>query len=155
MDGGTIEHSTIATNLVRALEDRLSAPCRAVRGDVKILVAGRVRYPVAVVTCTPIPHGIDIVPEPVVVFEVQSLSTGMVDRIDKNTEYRATPSIQRYVMLEQGSKAATVFERVGDDWVGHLQTGPMLSLPEVGVELPMDDLYANVEFDPPDATETA
>jgi hypothetical protein len=52
------------------------------------------------------------------------------DRIDKNQEYRDTPSIQRYV--EQTKIAATVFHRNGDDWVGHLQIGEtVLNLPEI------------------------
>ena len=45
MTGGSVAHSVIATKLVRALEDRLRASgCRAFRGDLKIEVAGRVRY---------------------------------------------------------------------------------------------------------------
>ena len=153
MNGGTIEHSVIATNLVRALEDRLTPPCQAVRGDLKVIVAGRVRYPDAIVTCAPIPRRNDIVPEPVVVFEVLSPSTAAVDRIQKNDEYRGTSTIRRYVMLEQTRMAATVFERVGEEWVGHLETGAVLALPEVGIELPMAALYARVEFDPdPDET---
>ena len=107
MNGGSIEHSVIATNLVEALRQQLrGTPWRAFRGDLKILVAGRVRYPDAVVTCTPAPRGTDIIPEPVVVFEVLSSSTASTDRIAKNEECRATPSIQRYVMLEQTRQAA-------------------------------------------------
>ena len=148
MNCGTVEHSEIATNLVQALKDRLTLPCRAVRGDLKIIVAGRVRYPDAIVTCSPIPRGVDIVPDPVMVFEVLSPSTAAIDRIQKNEEYRGTASIRRYVMLEQGRAAATVFERVGEDWVGHIVTGETLSLPEVGVELPMAAVYAGIEFEP-------
>ena len=121
MTGGTVAHSVIATNLVRALQDRLrGGRCRAFRGDLKILVAGRVRYPDAVVTCSPVTNDADTVPDPVVVFEVLSSSTAGTDRIEKNEEYRATASIQRYVMLEQTRQAATVFARVGDDWAGHI-----------------------------------
>jgi hypothetical protein len=47
-----------------------------------------------------------------------SPSTASVDRIVKNQEYRDTPSILRYVMLEQAQMAATVFSRQGDDWAG-------------------------------------
>lgn len=153
MTGGTIEHSVIATNLVRALEDRLRGkPCRAVRGDLKIIVAGRIRYPDAMVTCTPIPRGTDVIPEPVIVFEVLSSSTASTDRIEKNGGYRATPSIRRYVMLEQTCQAATVFSREGDDWVGHMLTGTaVLAMPEIGVDLPLDILYAGVEFPDPSA----
>ena len=151
MTGGTIEHSVIATNLVRALEDRLHGkPCRAFRGDLKILAAGRVRYPDAVVSCTPAPCGTDVVLDPVIVFEVLSSSTAGTDRIAKNEEYRATPSIQRYVMLEQTRQAATVFSRIGGDWVGHVLTGSVaLPLPEIGVSLPLDAVYADVEFPEP------
>jgi Uma2 family endonuclease len=53
MTGGSINHSIIATQVVGALNAGLRRPCRAYRGDVKILVAGRVRYPDAAVTCSP------------------------------------------------------------------------------------------------------
>ena len=151
MTGGTIAHSVIATNLVRALEDRLRGkPCRAFRGDLKILVAGRVRYPDAMVMCSPVANDADIVPEPVVVFEVLSPSTASTDRIAKNEEYRQTPSIQHYVMLEQTSQAATVFSRRGDDWIGHVLTGDaILAFPEIGVELPLGEAYAGIELPNP------
>jgi len=158
MTGGTIAHSVIATNIVRALQDRLrGSPCRAFRGDLKILAAGRVRYPDAVVTCSPVANDADIVPEPVVVFEVLAASTASTDRITKNEEYRATPSIRRYVMLEQTAPAATVFSREGEDWVGRLATGAAatLALPEIGIELPLAELYAGIEPDPVDPGEAA
>jgi Uma2 family endonuclease len=111
-------------------------------------VNGRVRYPDAVVTCTPVARDADIVPDPVVVFEVLSSSTAGTDRIAKNEDYRATDSIRRYVMLEQSSIAATVFAREGSNWVGHLLTGDaVLALPEIGAELPLAELYAGVEPD--------
>ena len=151
MTGGSVEHSEIATNIAVALRARLHGkPCRVIRGDVKILAAGRVRYPNAVVTCTPIAAGSDILPEPVVVFEVLSPSTAGTDRIAKNEEYRATPSILHYVMLEQTTQAATMFSRVGDDWVGHVHTkAAILAFPEIGVELPLALLYEGIAF-PPD-----
>ena len=148
MTGGTIEHSEIATNLVEALRRRLRGqPCRAFRGDLKILANGRIRYPDATVTCTLPARGADIVPEPVVVFEILSPSTASIDRIEKNQDYRLTPSIRHYVMLEQTRQAATVFSRAGDDWVGHVVTGDVvLRLPEIGIELPLREAYIGVEF---------
>ena len=148
MTGGTIEHSEIATNLVEALRRRLRGqPCRAFRGDLKILANGRIRYPDATVSCTAPARGADIVPEPVVVFEILSPSTASIDRIEKNQDYRLTPSIRHYVMLEQTRQAATVFSRAGDDWVGHVVTGDVvLRLPEIGIELPLREAYIGVEF---------
>lgn len=54
----------------------------------------------------------------------------------------------RYVMLEQMSQAATVFARIGEDWTGHVVTGDaVLAMPEIGVELPLAELYAGVAFE--------
>jgi len=151
MTGGTLNHSAIATELVSALRSRLRSGCRVYRGDVKILVAGKARYPDAAVTCSPIDGQSDILPNPVVVFEVLSASTASVDRVTKNAEYAATASIQRYVMLEQVRIGATVFARDGANWVGSvLLDDAILAMPEIGVELPLRDLYAGVELPPPE-----
>ncbi len=43
MNGGTVAHSEIATNVVEALRRQTrGGPCRASRGDLEIVVAGRV-----------------------------------------------------------------------------------------------------------------
>ncbi len=126
--------------------------CRAFWSDLKIVVAGRVHYLQVAVTCRPVPRGTDIVPSPVVVFEVFSSSTASTDRIAKNEEYRQTPTIQHYVMLEQASQAAMIFSGAGDDRVGRALTGgAMLSFPQIGVELPLGEAYSGIEFDPPTA----
>ena len=151
MTGGTLNHALIADNTVDAIRRVLRLPCRVFRGDVKLLVAGRVRYPDAVVTCSPIDGQSDILPKPLVVFEVLSPSTAAVDRISKNAEYAATASIQRYVMLEQVRIAATVFTRDGVKWTGTvLLDDAVLAMPEIGVELRLRDLYAGVELPPPE-----
>jgi Uma2 family endonuclease len=151
MTGGTANHAVIADNLMDGLRQRLKSPCRAFRSDLKVRVNGRVRYPDAVVTCSPVPGTTDTVPNPVMVFEVLSPSTASVDRVVKNTEYEATSSIQRYVMLEQNQIAATVFHRDGERWIGTvLRDNAMLVMPEIGVELPLPDLYVGVELPPPE-----
>jgi hypothetical protein len=48
----------------------------------------------------------------VAVFEVIGPSTARTDRIVKNQEYRDTPSVQYYVMLEQDFAGAMVFSRL-------------------------------------------
>ena len=148
MTGGTAEHSLIQGNLINALLNRLrGGPCRAHGSDLKIGVAGRIRYPDAFVVCSPVPRGATVITEPVVVFEILSASTSVLDRVVKNEEYRDTPSIQRYVILEQLRQAATVFSRQDDDWVGHIATGDAeLAMPEIGIKLPLAELYQDVEF---------
>jgi Uma2 family endonuclease len=89
-----------------------------------------------------------VVKDPVVVFEVLSPSTASIDHFVKNQEYRDTPSIQRYVILEQDLVVATMFTRTGDDWVGHvLGADAMLTMPEIGIEVPLGELYEGIEFE--------
>ena len=113
----------------------------------KIEIVGRIRYPDAFVVCIPVPPDATVVRDPVVVFEVLSPSTAGTDQFVKNQEYRATPSIRRYVMLAQDRIAATVFAREGEDWLGRvLAEGDTLIMPEIGVELPLAELYADLDL---------
>jgi Uma2 family endonuclease len=150
MTGGTAEHSQIQFNLLGLLFSGLRGHrCRGHGSELKIQVAGRIRYPDAFIVCSPVPRGATVVHDPVVVFEILSPSTSDTDHFDKNLEYRDTPSIRRYVMVEQSRRGATVFSRNGDDWVGHVLTGDDdLALPEVGITLPMAELYEGVTFPP-------
>ena len=114
---------------------------------VKVETRGKVRYPDGFVVCTQGPAASTVVNDPVVIFEVLSISTAGIDRIVKNREYRAIPSVRRYVMLEQDRIAATVFERVGDDWIGHvLAEDAILQMPEIGLDVPLVELYTDVEL---------
>ena len=152
MNGGTLAHALIGSNLVIELGTRLrGTQCRAFGAGLKILVAGRVRYPDAFVACSPMVKDVTWLTEPVVVFEVLSESTALSDQTIKNAEYRATPSIQRYIMLSQESISANVYERSGNQWVGTLITAPsaVLAMPELGIELPLAALYDGLSFDLP------
>ncbi|PPQ27088.1 Uma2 family endonuclease [Rhodopila globiformis] len=155
MTGGTSEHSAIQRNLVFALTGRLRGkPCQPYTSDLKIAVAGSIRYPDAFVVCSPVPRGTRVVTDPVAVFEVLSPSTASTDIGIKNQEYRDTPSIQRYVMLSQDDQRATIFARAGDDWVGHIASGDaILEMPEIGIEVPLAELYEGVSFDRPGGAE--
>ena len=78
-------------------------------------------------------------------FEVLSPSTTPNDRFGKAREYQPTPSVQRYVMLEQHSVNATVYVRSGDTWTHEiLIANSLLSLPEIGVSLPLAEFYEGV-----------
>jgi Uma2 family endonuclease len=148
MTGVSAAHSTIQVNLLGLLFALLRGHhCRVHGSDLKIQVAGRIRYPDAFIVCSPVSPGALVVHDPVVVFEILSPGTSDTDHFEKNLEYRDTPSIQRYVMLEQSRRGATVFSRNGNDWVGHVLTGDEdLAVPEVGITLLMAELYEDVTF---------
>jgi Uma2 family endonuclease len=149
MTGGSFEHAAIQINLILALGNRLRGkPCRAIGSELKIEVAGRIRYPDAFVVCTPQPRGARVVRDPVVVFEILSPSTAHTDLVLKSAEYRATPSIRLYVIFEQNHAGAQVFRRRGEDWLAEtIKDDDILPLPEIGIEIPLAEIYADVALD--------
>jgi Uma2 family endonuclease len=150
MAGGTEAHAAIQVNLLTALRTALRGkPCRPYGSELKIEVAGRIRYPDAFVVCTPVAPRATVVTDPVVIFEILSESTLREDLVLKNAEYHATPSVQRYVMLLQTAAGATVFTRNGERWEAEPLDGAaaVLHMPEIGIDLPLADIYADVVFD--------
>jgi Uma2 family endonuclease len=90
-----------------------------------------------------------IITDPVVILEFISNESDRRDRITKNDEYRLTPSVQRYVMLEQDLQAAMVFAREGERWVGTLHQGDaILAMPEIGIEIPLAEFYEGLDLIP-------
>ena len=149
MNGGTAAHSAVERNLIHALTGRLRGkPCQPYGSNLKTLVCGRIRYPDAFVVCTPVAPKATVVSDPVVVFEILSPSTQNEDLVVRNAEYRATPSIQRYVILEQTDAGALTFTRKGEDWAAEPLSGDdaVLAMPEIGMEIPLAELYADVEL---------
>ncbi len=150
MTGGTAGHADIQANLAAALRTRLRGnPCRFYGSDLKFQVAeGHVRYPDGMVVCSPVDRTATVIYDPVIVFEVLSPSTAGNDRIVKAREYQATPSVQRYVMLEQDAVGATVYARCGEAWTHEiLVADSILALPEIGVSLPLTELYEGLVFE--------
>jgi Uma2 family endonuclease len=148
MTGGTQAHSVVQTNLTTALTNQLRGkPCRVYGNDLKVRTGVGYRYPDASVSCTPFPINETVVAQPVVIFEVLSSSTAETDKTVKLAEYLALPSVQRYVMLEQGHVFATIVTRTATGWgLALAKQGDKLAMPEIGVEIAMDELYAGLEL---------
>lgn len=147
---GTAAHAAIQRNLLFSLTGQLRGkPCQPQGSELKIQVAGRIRYPDASVVCTPVADRATLVTDPVAIFEVSSDSSENDDLVVKNAEYRATPSVQYYVILQQTRMAAIVFSRKGSDWVATLLTdgADAIDLPEIGVTLPLADLYTGLALE--------
>jgi len=157
MTGGTVAHDTIQITLIRELGNRLVGKrCRLHGNSLKIRVMGSIRYPDAFVTCTPVQRNSTVVYEPVVIFEVLSKSTESTDRKVKNREYAGTASVRRYVMLEQVAIKGTMYTRSADgaDWLPEpLGPDAVLHMPEIGVDMPLAVLYADLDFSSPAAEE--
>jgi|HubBroStandDraft_1064217.scaffolds.fasta_scaffold00296_5 Uma2 family endonuclease len=148
MTGGTAAHAAIQRNLAVSIGVRLRGrSCHYFGNDLKIGLSGRVRYPDGFVVCSAVPPRATIVYDPVVIFEVLSDSSARTDLVTKNHEYSTIQSVRRCVVLSQDERAGTMFERIGDDWVGHLLAEDfILRMPEIGIEVPLAEIYEGVEF---------
>jgi Uma2 family endonuclease len=149
MTGGTARNEAIGGILRNMLQNALrGSRCRVWGPTAKVEVQGHIRYPDAFVSCSPVVPTATTIPEPVIVFEVLSPGTSRTDRLEKLQDYQATPSIQRYVILEQDSIGAMVFARHGADWpVTVLIEADTLRLPEIGIELALAEIYADASLD--------
>jgi len=120
----------------------LQANLRAVGPDVKIIVDGR-----GVIRCGCELHSQDdsaqVIENPVVVFEVLSESTSRTDRIEKVREYRQRAH-HAYIILEQDSIGARRLNGGTTPGCFHVDDGDRLLMPEIGIEIPLADLYAGI-----------
>ena len=153
MTGGSANHSNITLNIHGALRARLrGSACWTFGPDAGVAVAnGSIRYPDALVTCEAFPGQAKLIPGMVIVFEVVSPSSLHTDYIVKVREYQAVPSILRYVIAAQDSAGLAVLHRAraGDEWTATtLIAGETLAMPEIGIEVPVDEFYERVKLLP-------
>jgi len=157
MTGGTAAHNRLTRNLLLSLQSRLRGKgCEALGPDAGVeTVDGTVRYPDALVTCSKVENGAYLVPGVVVVFEVASPSPRSVntDRVIKVREYAAVSSIRRYVIVESTFVGLTVMERKDGEepWTVRVLTlDGILVLPEIGIEIPVAEIYEELDFSEPE-----
>jgi Uma2 family endonuclease len=102
------------------------------------------------VTCRPNPQTDWFQDEPAVVFEVLSKKTRRVDEVEKKEAYLSIPSLSVYVMVEQDAPVAIVYRRTETGFVREVNEGldAVLPLGEIGTELPLAEVYDDVEFIP-------
>ena len=144
--GGTRAHQRIISNLVRLLEDALDPARFDAVPEMRVEMEGRIRYPDVAVVAGPVLDGVQTFRDAMVLFEVVSQDSAVTDRGNKCDDYARLPSIRRYVILEQTNPAATMLVRVEGAWV-EAAVDNDLSLPELGVTLPLAAVYRGVRFD--------
>jgi Uma2 family endonuclease len=155
MAGARNLHNLIATNTTGSLHNRLRGrPCRTFNSDTKIRVRlpthFRFYYPDASVICRPNPPNDSFQDEPAVIIEVLSRSTRRIDEGEKKEAYLTIPSLGVYVLVEQDTAAVVAFRRTESGFVREVYQGinAVLPLAEIGIDLPLTEIYESVEFAP-------
>ena len=159
MAGASRPHNRVKDNLIGELHARFKGgPCQTFSSDQRVLVdrTGLYTYPDLVIVCGEVEtaeHDDDTVTNPRVVVEVLSPSTERYDRTTKFRHYQQMPSVQEYLLVSQAEPLCERFTRQDDgSWalVSFVGLDAAVELRSVGVRVPLADLYAGVEFPPPD-----
>jgi len=154
MTGDFNSASLIGVNLLASLHTRLrGSGCRPLGPNAGVAIPnGNIRAPDALVTCSKVDLQERTVQGVVIVFEVvgATAESNRRDRIVKVREYATVPSILRYIIVESSGVGLTVMQRSSSDqiWQTTVLTGEdILRLPEVGIEIPVAEIYDGIEFE--------
>ena len=153
MAGASEAHNRIATRLLSMLDVRLRGKaCEPFGPDMKVrlrpLDSTYFYYPDAMVACDPTDSGHGWRERPAALFEIISEDTRRVDEREKRVPYLQLPSLQAYVRIEQDRPEVVVDRRTPEGWKSERVSGlyAVVRLPELGIELPLAELFERVTF---------
>lgn len=158
MAGGTEQHSVIAINVGGELRNRLrGTPCRPYSSDLRVQVGSKYYYPDCTVVCGAPEFQLSgtrrvAVRNSKLIIEILSESTEAIDRGEKFSDYRTIESFQQYVLISQARPMVETFLRQDDGaWRFATFTGlkTVATLSALGIDLPLSEIYAGVEFESP------
>lgn len=150
--GGTNRHNAIAANTLVSLGTRLRGkPCRVFNSDTKVRIElpdhTRFYYPDAMVVCRSNPPEDHFQENPVVIIEILSDSTRRIDLEEKREVYLKMPSLKILLFVEPEAPLVLLHRRRAEGgFAAETISGPdrIIPLPEIGVELPLGELYEQI-----------
>jgi Uma2 family endonuclease len=154
MAGGSARHADIIGNVFTALRQRLGGGlCRTYVGDLKVLhPSGRWTYPDVIVRCGERLDRETGTDDPVIIVEILSPSTERYDDSTKRWLYQEIPALQHLVLVAQDEAKVEVATRTPDGaWRSVFLRGldQAIGLEALDVELPLAEVYADVDFGAP------
>ncbi|MDW8437892.1 MAG: Uma2 family endonuclease [Chloroherpetonaceae bacterium] len=153
MAGASRKHNIIAGNIFSLLHQRLRGkPCKPHMSDLRLWIesARRYYYPDIAIICGKEPFiKDDLAIDATVIVEVLSDSTEAIDRDEKLVNYRRLPSLHDYVLVSQNETRVEHFRKRSEtEWQGFALAEPdrCVQLEEFAIEIPLKEIYADVEF---------
>lgn len=150
------QHSLITSNLIRSTGNLfLESDCRTYGSDRMLFVPAcdQTFYPDMMIVCGPsklytYKDKMQATLNPVVLIEVLSESTQVVDRTRKWDCYRQIESLRQYILVAQEAISVEVFSRedATNRWAIDLYTGDEAEVPVQSVQLPIKEIYRNISF---------
>jgi Uma2 family endonuclease len=154
MAGATWTHNLIVLNVAEELRShRKGGTCEVFVSDMRVEVSptGLYTYPDVVVVCGQPQFkdaNEDTLLNPTVIMEVLSKSTASYDRGEKFEHYGSLPSLTDYLLIAQDRAAVEQRTRAEQGWqlTFHYGLDAVVSLPSLGCELRLSDVYDKIQF---------
>lgn len=153
MSGGTANHSTIASNIIRALGNALVPKgCRVFGSDMKVHTGDGINTsPDVSVVRGPLSFyrgRTDTLANPLLLVEVLSDSTEPYDRGEKFRHYQTIATVADYLLVSQHEVRAELYTRRDGYWEYRAFTGlaDTTTLSSVEVTLALSGVYALIEW---------
>jgi Uma2 family endonuclease len=157
MSGGTLGHECVMGNAFALFRVHLRGSECTVFGSnmqIKVPSAPPYRYADGSVVCGKVEverfNGVDLLLNPVLIYEVLSPSTEAYDRGDKFTHYKSIQSLREYLLIAQHRPHITHYVRQDDGSWSYSEINGLdgtVYLPSLDVTLKLGDIYQNVEFE--------
>lgn len=156
MTGASVRHNVITANTITHLNNQIGErDCTVTSSDVRIHIASKraYRYPDVTVFCGDpvyVEGRVDTITNPVLLVEVLSPSTALIDRNDKLAEYTQIDSLQVYLLVSQREARVERYMRHGaDEWLYTIasELDDSVALPSLDCTLALSEIYRKVSFD--------
>jgi len=140
---GHMRAKTAVRNALAAAIGRAGLSCEALPDGATVRIDASSAYePDALVYCGPqLPANAIEVPDPVIVVEVLSPSTGRYDRQDKLAGYFTLPSLHHYLIVNVDRRILIHHARSGQDFTTRILGAGDLRLEPPGIDIRVEDLF--------------
>jgi len=155
MAGASREHNLIGTNTTIILGVQLRGKgCEIYANDMRVrMKKGRYGYPDIVVVCEKpnfADDEFDVLLNPLIVVEVLSKTTRFRDKTEKLKTYQKMESIRDVLLIEQTEpRIEHYIKQTPNQWLLRIYEylGETIVLESLGCELPVAEIYAQIEFE--------
>jgi len=156
MAGGSPQHNALTANVSAEIVLGLRGkPCTTYSSDMRISAGKDSFYSYADVSviCGELEFvegRKDTITNPILIVEVLSPSTENYDRGKKAELYRNIPSVQGYVLVDQGRVYVEHFRRIEEgNWLLETLTelSQVLKIPALNLIIPLTNLYNKIRFE--------
>jgi Uma2 family endonuclease len=158
MPVGSYSHNVLCGQLIGALVGRLAgSDCHVCTSDMKVRISenGLCAYPDVTVVCGKsffTSDQKDVLANPRLIIEVLSDATERKDRGFKFQQYKKVASLEEYVLVSQSEPLIERYRRPpGGVWSAYAEARGLdasLVLESRRLEIPLAEIYCDIEFDP-------